>query len=931
LGVGSAYAQSKEENSMEASPMMAGGLRCEYQVNPLGIDASPPRLSWRLESRDLAARGLRQTAYQVLAASTAEGLAQAQGDLWDTGKIVSNQQLQVAYAGVPLRSGQRVWWSVRVWDQDGKMSCYSDAAWWEMGLLSPNDWQGRWIRPPDGQLFRPESTDDPRLFEEHPAPMFRKDFEVSKPVRRARAYVSGLGYYELRLNGQKVGDHELDPGWTSYDKRVFYAVYDVTECLQAGENAVGMLVGNGWYNPLPMKMWGRFNLREALTVGPPRAILQLDVEYEDGTRESIITDETWKTGLSSILENSIYLGERYDARREQPGWDRPGFDDGAWPQAGIATEAVGTMQAQPIPPIRVTDVLEPVAVTEPSPGVFVFDLGENIAGRARLRCSGPAGTAVQMRYGELLYPDGTLNPMTAVCGQIKNAAVPEGSQAPATAWQRDTYILKGEGEESYAPRFTFHGFRYVEVTGYPGTPALDAIEGQRLHSAVTPAGTFSCSNDLFNRIQEISVRALRGNLHSVQSDCPHREKFGYGGDLVADSELGLFNFDMAAFYRKVVRDFGDAVRPNGGFTETAPYVGIADSGLGEGSGPIGWATVHPLLLWQLYQHYGEEALLREQYPAAKRWMDLLERSAKGYIIEPCIGDHESLVPKQTEVTSTAFYFYNAVLMRRLAGVLGKTQDAQRYEALSAAIREAFNRAFLDSDTGLIGIGTQANQAMALWMGLVPEEQRDQVLGALVRDIVEKYDGHLSTGIFGTKYMLMALSDLGQQEVACGIVNQRSFPGWGHMLENGATTLWEHWEFSDNTFSHNHPMFGTVSEWFFKALAGIQPANAANGFDRIVIRPEAPRELTWAKATHESIRGRILSAWRIEQGEFILEVETPGNTTAQVYVPVRGEASVQESGVAGEQAPGIQAVERIAGYAVYTIGSGKYCFRSPSAI
>ena len=580
-----------------AAGLQMEDLKCEYRVNPLGLDTPQPRLSWRLES---AERGQRQTAYQVLAASSPKLLADGKADLWDSGKVSSAESVHVAYGGQPLCTGQRVYWQVRAWDREGQPSAYSAEAWWEMGLLKQADWQAVWITRPQAA---PRSEE--QMFEDDPAPLFRKEFALEKKLQRARVYVSGLGYYELRLNGQRVGDHVLDPGWTTYSKRVLYSTYDVTDQLKRGRNALGVILGNGWFNPLPLRLWDHVNPREALTIDQPRLILQLVAEFTDGTVQTIVTDKSWKVDNGPILRNSVYLGEVYDARKEQPGWDKPGFSDSAWRPAVAATEALGPLRAQDAPPIRVTRELKAVKLTEPKPGVHIFDLGQNFAGWVRLRVRGPAGTRVRLRYGELLYPDGTLNGMTSVCGQIKGGGPDyryDGKGMPKTAWQMDDYILKGESEEVYTPRFTFHGFRYVEVTGYPGTPTLASLEGLRLNSDVAPAGSFTCSNERLNRIQDLVLWAELSNLFSVESDCPHREKFGYGGDIVAAGEMAMFNFDMGRFYAKAVQDLVDAVRPNGGFTETSPFVGISDEGLGERSGPVGWGTAHPFLLWHLYQH-----------------------------------------------------------------------------------------------------------------------------------------------------------------------------------------------------------------------------------------------------------------------------------------------------------------------------------------
>jgi len=422
------------------SPVTPLALRCEYQKTPLGVDVHVPRLSWQLDAPESAPRGLTQTAYQILVADSLEALTRDEGSLWDSDKVVSNVQLHIPYAGETLQSGQRVWWKVRVWDNTDKASAYSAPSWWEMGLLTEENWTAQWIGRSERNI-----SEEKDWYADRPAPLLRKTFSLDRPVKSARAYVTGLGYYELRLNGAKVGDHELDTAWTAYDHRIFYSVYDITEQLIEGDNVVGGMLGNGWYNPLPMKMWGRFNLREALAVGNPCLRAQVEITYEDGQVEHIVTDESWRTAEGPIRKNSVYLGEVYDAREDQPGWDATGFDDSAWDTAACFEVPAGKLEAQPLPPIRVTDTLKPVSVEEVSPGVYLFDAGENLAGRVRINVSGPAGTRIAIRYGELRYPDGQLNPMTAVWGQNKNREIPEGSEKPSTAWQEDVYILHGEG------------------------------------------------------------------------------------------------------------------------------------------------------------------------------------------------------------------------------------------------------------------------------------------------------------------------------------------------------------------------------------------------------------------------------------------------------------------------------------------------------
>jgi alpha-L-rhamnosidase len=900
----------------------ATSLKCEYQVNPVGIDTTSPRFSWILES---SLRNEGQTAYQILVASTPEKLLRNQPDLWDSGKVLSGESLNIVYSGQALLTYRHAYWKVRVWDQETHVSKYSDVGEFEMALLNATDWRASWIsRKPSSPISGEE------MFNDHPAPLLRKEFVLEKKVTRARAYVSGLGYYELRLNGKKVGDHVLDPGWTSYAKRVLYSTYDITKILQRGHNAVGVMLGNGWFNPLPLRMWGKVNPRDALIVGEPRAMVQLVIEFADGTSEIVVTDDRWKAGDGPILRNSVYLGEVYDARREQPGWDDPGFDDIHWEQAIVAAEPkVGPLHAQDAPPIRITRTLKPVKLSEPKPGVFIFDFGQNFSGWSRLHVKGPVGTRVRLRSGELLYADGTLNGMTAVCGQIKGGGkdyIYDGAGKPKTAFQLDEYILKGEGTETYTPRFTFHGFRYVEVTGFPGKPTLDSLEGLRLNSDVGSVGSFECSNQMFNRIQQMVLWTELANIFSVQSDCPHREKFGYGGDIVASSETGMLNFDMSRFYAKAAQDLADAVRPNGGFTETSPFIGISDEGLGDRSGPIGWGTAQPLLLWQLRQYYGDRKPLEKQYELTKKWVALLHAKAKDGVLDNGISDHESLVPKPRALTGTAFYFFNVKLLAQLARAWGKDSDAAEAEARAEEIKTAFNKKFLQAGIGKYDFGSQACQTFALYHGLVPDNERTNALNVLLQDIAG-HDGHLTTGIFGTKYMLHALSDAGRANIAYAMVNQRSFPGWGHMLENGATTLWEHWEFNDNTYSHNHPMFGSVSEWFYKWLAGIQPAPDAVGFNKIIIKPQPVGDLKWVNASYNSVRGKIVSEWKKSDGEFNLHITIPVGANAVVFVPAKAQSDVKEGGKPIGKMKNVRFLKLENNSAVFAVGSGDYRFSS----
>lgn len=854
-------------------------VRCEYLVNPLGIDAAAPRFSWKLRSDE---RAQIQSAYRICAASSEKNLRNGDPDLWDSGRVLSDESVNIPYAGKALQSGQRCYWQVRCWDKNGEVSKDSDPAFFEMGLLAQDDWHGKWIAADTSVT----------------APLFRKEFQVTGSVAKARAYVTGLGYYELYINGKKVGKNVLDPGWTEYRERVLYAVYDISKYLNPGVNIVGIILGNGWYNPLPLLMWGKYNLRDYLVVGRPRALLQMNVDYENGSRQEVVTDGTWKTDRSPNVKNSVYLGEEYDARLEQDGWDRPGFNDAHWQSVDIVPAPGGILAAQTVPPIMLMDVIKPVQRTEPKPGTFVFDMGENLAGWAQLQVRGDAGTKVKMRYGELIYPDGTLNGMTAVCGQIKRPGR-GGPEAPDTAWQCDTYICKGAGTETWHPRFTFHGFRYVEVTGYPGIPPLDAVEGHRLHSHVPVAGTFRCSNELINRIQDIVPRTFLSNMFSVQSDCPGREKFGYGGDIIACCEAGFYNFDMSQFYGKTVQDFADATDPaTGGVPETAPFVGIASQGGPDGrSGPPAWGSVYGILPWYLYQYYNDIRILEEHYEGMKAWVQFLGSLAENNIVPNGLGDWISLVPKEIPLTSTGFYYHCTHLVSKTASILGKMEEAEYYAELAMDIKNAFNAEFLDMESGKYGTGIQTSQVFPLYLDIVPPDKKDAVVKVLLDDIQNTHDGHLSTGIYGTRYMLDYLSEAGYSDVAYSIVTQADFPGWGYMLDNGATTLWEVWKFSDNSYSHNHPMFGSVSAWFYKTLAGIQLDTKAPGFKKIRIKPYMPEDMKFAEGSVETIRGAVSSKWRKNKNGYELKITIPANCTALVYLPRCGKTvyRIEESG------------------------------------
>ena len=901
---------------------MPANLKVNYLTQPAGID-KPVFFSWEIHDSD---RGAKQTAYRILVASSPEDLTANKGDCWDSGKISSSQTLQIAYMGKPLEPASRYFWKVITWNEKGEPSECKKYSWFETGLLTENDWKGEWIG--DGTTA-PERDED--FYQKIPAPLFRKSFNTQKNIHRARLYISGLGYHEVYLNGEKVSNHRLDPGWTQFAKTVYYNVHNVTSQLKSGKNALGVMLGNGWYNPLPLRVFNR-NLREILTIGQPKLRCQLIIDYEDGSSETIKSDTSWKTAPGPIVRNNVYLGEWYDARREIPGWSTPEFDDADWKGAQKAVAPEGDLTWQYIPSERHNLTLKPVRLSEPKPGIYVFDMGQNFAGVIRFRAYSPAGTEVVFRYAEVLNPDRTIDVNTTVAGQIKSPGR-GGPGAPDVAWQEDRYICKGIKGETFEPCFTFHGFRYIEVTGLVDKPSLNDMDGLVIHSDIPDVSEFSCSNGLFNQIQHITDRAMISNVHSVESDCPAREKFGYGGDIVTVGEAFLYNYDMSSFYQKSVRDFERDALPNGAMTECAPNIGINGRGIEPGTGPVGWTLAHPFILYQLYKYYGNIEIVKEQYPALKKLVDFYNERTPEYLILDCIGDHNSVDERPRPVSAASAYYHHVIILVELAKLLGKTDDVEKYRQLAEHIKQAFIEKLVDKDSGKVYSGYQASQVFALYYDLLPREVRQKAFSRLEDQILLERQGHLTTGIFSTKMMLNYLSDQNRDDLSFIMLNQKEFPGYGYMIDNGATTLWENWDNKKHD-SKNHPMFGSVSEWFYKSLLGIQQAEKSVAFSNIVIKPSVVGDLTWAKGSYHSVRGRISSSWWRFGDDIHLTVEIPANTTATVYLPTLGNnfPDIFEGNYQlvkkGEKRDNIDGVifERLErDFAICSVKSGKYRF------
>lgn len=888
-------------------PLMPVYLRCEYRVDPLGIDARAPRLSWVVES---AGRGRAQTAYRVLVASRPELLAADEGDLWDSGKTPGDRTNGVEYAGTPLGSRTRCHWKVMVWDNDGAASAWSAPAYWTMGLLEPGDWQAVWIGHDTAEL-----NEDPELLLP-PSPHLRKEFRASKPVRRATLYGSALGLFELRLNGERVGEDYFAPGWTDYHRRVYYLTYDVTGMLREGPNALGALLSNGWYAGYVGfgLLQNRGKAGRAFYGETPALLAQLEIEYEDGEREVVGTDGSWRASTGPVLGNDLQMGETYDARRELPGWDAPGYNDGAWTTATAMEAYSGRVEAYPGVTVRAVAELRPVAITQPREGVYIFNMGQNFAGYARLRVRGAAGTRVVLRFGEMLHADGTL--MTE--NLRKARAI-------------DAYVLKGDGEEVWAPRFTFHGFQYVEVTGYPGEPDLDAITGVALQSATPQAGHFECDHPMINQLYSNIVWTQRANFIEVPTDCPQRdERLGWTGDAQIYVRSATNNCDVASFFTKWLIDLEDAQRPHGAFPDFAPLPYL------QNEPSPGWMDAGVICPHTMYTVYGDTRIIERHWDAMTRFMEHLEATSENGLRKPLHhswGDWLSAGETTShEFIATAYFAYDARLMAEMAAAIGRHDEAARYRALFERIRKAIAEHWIGED-GRVKDDTQTVYALSLYMGLLPEEIEPRAVARLV-ELLRARDWHIATGFLGTKHVLPVLSEHGHADVAFRLLTNTTYPSWGYSVVNGATSIWERWNSYTkdgglhdpgmNSFSHY--AFGAVCEWMFAHMAGIDTEDP--GFRRLRMRPRPGGSgITAVRAHYDSINGRIASDWSIDERQFTLRVTIPANTTATVHVPASKAEDVTEGGMAAGDARGVTFLRLEDGAALYAVGSGDYTFRS----
>jgi alpha-L-rhamnosidase len=946
-------------------------LRCEYLKDPLGIDAARPRLSWVLESER---RGEKQTAYRILVASSAELLRQEKGDLWDSGRVESDATAQIEYAGLALGAREACFWKVQVWDADGKAGGWSRPARWEMGLLGRSDWSASWITPRaqagdkaplvirratyqavteggavdvtetlakqvrEGRLKLKVSNEnlggDPaynivkqlrveyscgdqtyqKVVRENqtlvlpgaaPLPYLRKSFEVKAPVKRARLYATALGLYEARLNGKRVGDHALAPDWTDYRKRVRYQAYDVTALLKRGMNAVGAQVADGWFSGHIGNGGYQFFGKE------PAFLAQLEIAYADGSVERVVTDASWKCHSGPILSSDFMLGEEYDARREIRGWDAPGLDESGWTTAALRDGVAAKLEAQVMEPVRQTGEVKARAVTQPEPGRWVFDLGQNMVGVVRLKVSAPAGSRVTLRHAEMLNPDGTIY-TTNLRG------------APSV----DHYVCRGGGTEVWQPQFTFHGFRYVELSGLFKAPELGAVTGVVLGSDNRWAGSFACSDERLNQLQSNIQWGQRGNYLSVPTDCPQRdERLGWMGDAQVFVRTACYNADVASFFSKWLVDVDDGQTAAGSFSDVVPNTMNCDS-------VPAWGDAGVICPWTIYETYGDRRILEQHLPAMTKWVEYLRAHSDNLIRSRDRGNDygdwlsiQADTPK--DLIGTAYFAYSTHLLAKSYQALGRAAEAEKYLKLFADIRAAFNRRYVTPEGRIFG-NTQCAYAMALKFELLPEELRARAAQYLEDDIRAK-GRHLSTGFIGVGYLLPVLAQMGKADTAYQLLRQDTFPSWLFSVKHGATTIWERWDgwtpekgFQDPGMnSFNHYSLGSCGEFLFGGVGGIRPASP--GYKSIRVEPVIRDGLTWAKTSYDSVRGVIATDWKREGNRLTLNVRIPANTTATVCVPAKEITAVKESGRPANSAKGVAFLRQTAEAVEFEVQSGAYSF------
>lgn len=878
-------------------------LLCENRVNPLGLDVLQPRLTWQLSSSQ---RNVLQSAYEVVVGLSASATGKDQ--VWSSGKVSSAQSVHVPYGGTALQTGKKYFWKVRVWDQNGKASAWSEAANWEMGLLQASDWKAKWI----GQGFPEDSI-------MRPSPLFRRSFNLTKKVKSARAYITAHGIYEAFINGKRVGDAYLAPGWTSYNKRLQYQVYDVTNLLQSAANAIGVQLGSGWYRS-HLAWEDNKNIYGKVS----GLLLQLDITYTDGTKELVVTDENWKSSTGAIRYSEIYNGEIQDARQGNDAWATAAFSDASW--SGVEVQQAGTEEviATYNEPIRKKERFTPIKIFTTPKGEKVVDFGQNLVGIVEVKVSGKAGDSVKLTHFEVLDKFGNV--------YLANLRA---------AKQQAIYVLKGSGTEQFEPHFTFQGFRYVKVDGFPGELKPENLTAVALYSDMKPTGNFTSSHALLNQLQHNIQWGQKGNFLDVPTDCPQRdERLGWTGDAQAFCRTAAFNMDVLPFFTKWMKDVALDQFEDG----SVPFV-VPNVLKGVKATSAGWGDVSLIAPWTMYLVYGDRRILETQYPSMKAYVEYIRKKAgdsylwKGgsvfgdWLFYKSMAQTESDGYTSPDMIATMFYAYSTHLLAKTAAVLGKQDDVQFYTDLLGKIKAAFVKNYVTGE-GRISSDSQTAYVLALKFGLLPPELQTKATQYLVDDIKGR-GNHLSTGFLGTPYLCHVLTENGRTDVAYDLLLQEKFPSWLYPVKMGATTIWERWDGQkpDSTFqdagmnSFNHYAYGAIGDWMYQVAAGIDVVESDPGYKKIKIQPHITDKLTEVGANVKTYYGTISSKWNTSGSDITLRVEIPANTTATVYIPAKSADGITENNVALSSAQGVKVIGQQGDYVAVEVGSGKWEFKS----
>lgn len=843
-------------------------LICEYLVNPLGVDTKQPRLSWKLKDNR---QGAKQTSYQLIVGTDSLAVLHGNGNMY-TGDIINSDITLINYRGKELQPFTRYYWMVKIWDKDNKLS-QSDIAWFETGMMGMHNWKGSWIS-------------DKNDIDYKPAPYFRKTFEAKKKVKSARAYIVVAGLYELYINGHKIGDRRLDPVYTRFDRRNMYITHDVTDQLTEGANAIGILLGNGWYNHQSMAVW---NFDKASWRNRPAFCLDLRITYTDGSVETIVSERDWKTASGPLIFNSIYTAEHYDARLKIEDWNKAYFDDSGWDKVIYRSAPSQNITSQQMQPIRNTETIVPQSVNKINDTCYVFDIGRNIAGVTQLKISGKKGTTVRLKHGERLYPNGLVD--------ISNIDVYYKPKDDNDPFQTDIITLSG-GNDEFMPKFNYKGFRYIQVdSSKPIHLDKDNITAYFMHSDVASKGWIRTSNDLINKLCQATNNSYLSNLVGFPTDCPQREKNGWTADAHLAIETALYNYDGITIYEKWLADHREEQQPNGVLPDIIPTGGW---GYGTKNG-LDWTSSIAIIPWEIYMFYGDSKLLADCYDNIKRYVDYVDYTSPSGLTSWGRGDWVPVKSRSNmELTSSVYFYVDAKILANAAKLFNKQDDYLYYSTLAEKIKKAINDKYLDLETGIYANGTQTELSVPLQWKIVPDDMVNKVAANLVKK-VEETDFHLDVGVLGGKAILNALSENGYLDVAYKIATQDTYPSWGWWIVNGATTLLENWDLNaKKDISDNHMMFGEIGGWFFKGLGGIFPDPENPGFKHIILRPNFVKELDHFEAKHESPHGTIVSnwIWKKNKKELTYSVQIPPNSSATLYLPdsVKGERQIKlESG------------------------------------